>query len=187
MGSTFEELLVRHSSPTLKGIKSGSLFTYRPASESNFTKSLSSYDRHLAKKGVRVRSISGHGSAKRILVYRPKMIEKLLSQVEPRCILCSLGYPVDQGHENNVAFLMDRFKDGDGFPHEIGLFLGYPLDDVKGFIKNKGRNYTLCGLWKVYGDLGDAKEKFEEYKQCREHCLECLRQGQSVLQLILAD
>ena len=63
MGSTFEELLVRYSSPTLKGIKSGSIFTYRPACESSFTKSLSSYDRNLAKKGVRVRSISGHGSA----------------------------------------------------------------------------------------------------------------------------
>ena len=28
------------------------------------------------------------------------------------------------------------------YPHEIGLFLGYPLADVVGFIENRGWNYT---------------------------------------------
>ena len=34
------------------------------------------------------------------------------------------------------------------FPHEIGVFLGYPLTDVVGFIENQGRNFTCCGCWK---------------------------------------
>lgn len=38
------------------------------------------------------------------------------------------------------------------FPHEIGVFLGYPLGDVVGFIENRGKNFTCCGCWKSYGD-----------------------------------
>lgn len=31
-----------------------------------------------------------------------------------------------------------------------GGVLGYPLEDVKGFIDNKGKNCESCGVWKVY-------------------------------------
>lgn len=41
------------------------------------------------------------------------------------------------------------------FPHEIGIFLGYPLDDVIGFIEHKP--YYLVGDWKVYQNVNEAK------------------------------
>lgn len=34
--------------------------------------------------------------------------------------------------------LRERFNAGEDFPHEIGLFLDYPLGDVIGFIENEG-------------------------------------------------
>ena len=43
------------------------------------------------------------------------------------------------------------------FPHEIGLFLGYPFEDVMGFIENKGENYLCSGCWKVYSCEQDAR------------------------------
>ena len=39
------------------------------------------------------------------------------------------------------------------FPHEIGVFLGYPLEDVVGFIRHRGKCFTCCGCWKSYGCL----------------------------------
>lgn len=30
-----------------------------------------------------------------------------------------------------------------------GLFLGYPLEDVKGFIENNGRNCKSCGVFRI--------------------------------------
>jgi ribosomal protein S24E len=51
----------------------------------------------------------------------------------------------------------------------VGLFLGYPLDDVQGFIKNRGSHYKLCGAWKVYGDVEKARNHFRKYELCREH------------------
>ena len=34
------------------------------------------------------------------------------------------------------------------FPHEISVFLGYPLKDVKCFISRRGSGYHMCGEWK---------------------------------------
>ena len=31
------------------------------------------------------------------------------------------------------------------FPHEMGIFLGYPLGDVKGFIRHRGRIFCTAG------------------------------------------
>ena len=31
------------------------------------------------------------------------------------------------------------------FPHEIGLLLGYPVEDVLGFIRYQGKNYLYTG------------------------------------------
>ena len=35
------------------------------------------------------------------------------------------------------------------FPHEMGLLLGYPVDDVNGFIANEGKNSLYTSYWKV--------------------------------------
>ncbi|MFQ7119107.1 MAG: DUF3793 family protein, partial [Intestinibacter sp.] len=51
-------------------------------------------------------------------------------------------------------------------PHEIGLFLGYPLCDVKGFIYNNGKNYKFSGPWKVYDNESETILYFDKCKQC---------------------
>ena len=51
-------------------------------------------------------------------------------------------------------------RKGKRFPHEIGVLLGYPAEDVKGFVVNEGKNYLYSGYWKVYGDLSEAKQLF---------------------------
>lgn len=186
MEQSFEEILVHHTSPTLKGYKAGSLFSYRPSCETMFQKTFKTLQQALSRKNIRICVIEKSNGSKQILVYRPQMIEDMLSQPDFQCFLCQLGYPVDKGHEANVAHLLLRIKESQDFPHEIGLFLGYPLEDVLGFIVNEGKNYTLCGLWKVYTQPEEAKERFDLFQRCREHCLECFRQGQSVLQLIHA-
>ncbi len=58
------------------------------------------------------------------------------------------------------------------FPHEVGLFLGYPIWDVEGFIVHKGQDYKLCGYWKVYDDVPGALLKFKKYDTIRKRELE---------------
>lgn len=52
------------------------------------------------------------------------------------------------------------------FPHEIGLFLGYPLGDVIGFIENHGQNCLCCGVWKVYTNPEAAAGAFRKFSKC---------------------
>lgn len=49
------------------------------------------------------------------------------------------------------------------FPHEIGVFLGYPLCDIRGFIENNGRNELYTRYWKVYDQLEEAMKVFRTF------------------------
>ena len=73
-----------------------------------------------------------------------------------------------------------------GASHEIGLFLGYPLEDVQGFIENCGKNYRLCGCWKVYGDPQAALRCFARYEKCARVYLQCYQNGHSLSRLTVA-
>lgn len=85
------------------------------------------------------------------------------------------GGCMDQGA--CVARLMQRISASAEFPHEIGLFLGYPPEDVKGFIECGGRDCKACGYWKVYGDVWKAETLFRKYTKCTGVYLDCLRRG----------
>ena len=51
------------------------------------------------------------------------------------------------------------------FPHEIGFVLGYPIEDVDGFMSNGGQGARTCGRWKVYGDVDEALRRFKELER----------------------
>ena len=73
------------------------------------------------------------------------------------------------------------------FPHEIGVFLGYPLQDVKGFIENNGRNSKYTGLWKVYGDKAASIRMFKKYRKCFSVYSDLWRSGRrNIFQLTVA-
>ena len=69
---------------------------------------------------------------------------------------------------------------------EIGLFLGYPVEDVLGFIENAGQNCKCCGCWKVYCNECEAVRTFARYKKCRDIYKRLWQEGRSVLQLTVA-
>lgn len=86
-----------------------------------------------------------------------------------------------------LAQLMRRMQQADSeFPHEVGLFLSYPPEDVKGFINNEAANYKYIGLWKVYGDEEGAKRTFARYKKCTELYCKLWQSGSSLEQLAVA-
>ena len=87
------------------------------------------------------------------------------------------------GTDYAVERLKQRLCTEDSFPHEIGIFLGYPLEDVKGFIENAGKNAKFTGCWKVYNNECEAIRTFQQYKKCRDVYARLWTQGISVRQL----
>ena len=81
-----------------------------------------------------------------------------------------MDYPVENT-ARCVVKLLDRLRQEGCFPHEIGLFLGYPSEDVRGFMENGPRCCKCCGYWKVYGDEEKAGRVFAQYEKCtRIYC-----------------
>ena len=65
----------------------------------------------------------------------------------------------------------------DDFPHEIGLLLGYPMEDVIGFIEQEGKNYLYSGYWKVYADVSTKQELFRQYERVQKDVITLLAEG----------
>ena len=76
-----------------------------------------------------------------------------------------------EGTLMRLGYRYRSYWEAGGFPHEIGIFLGYPLADVTGFIRNKGRNYLLCGMWKVYQQEETAATAFQYYRRMKEQAV----------------
>lgn len=70
------------------------------------------------------------------------------------------------------------------FPHEMGLLLGYPLEDVEGFIRHNGKNFLYTGYWKVYENLPEKMELFRCYEQATEHLLHRVAKGERMEDII---
>lgn len=95
------------------------------------------------------------------------------------------GYNTDSC-EKCLVHLIRKLRAQEDFPHEIGLFLGYPVEDVHGFIE-KGPDCCKCtGCWKVYGDEEAAKKKFAQYKMCTRVYCDQWAKGKAIEQLTVS-
>ena len=74
-----------------------------------------------------------------IYIYRPALLEKDMNVREASEILRGKGYiPEEAGRcVAELACRLRSYSDTGEFPHEIGLFLGYPPEDVKGFMNHR--------------------------------------------------
>lgn len=124
----------------------------------------------LAAHGVRLEALRLAGRRALVLCYRPDMLAAALGHPLAESTLAGLFYPVGGGLAALLGHLRRRIGQGEEFPHEIGFFLGYPAEDVLGFIQNGGRDFKHCCLWKVYGDVEHAKTLCSKYEACRKFC-----------------
>ena len=135
-------------------------------------------------KGMKLTVLCECKSRKLLFLYNEKLLSDRLADNRVRKLLESFGYDSHMTLEQQLERLSGRISASEDFPHEIGLFLGYPVDDVTGFIQNKGRNYLLCGYWKVYSDENRARRIFSNYDKCRNYLCNKLAQGESIYQAL---
>lgn len=94
-----------------------------------------------------------------LLIYDAGRLDAEIRGADSRSILSKYGYDADGELDMIFEHLQRRF-DREKFPHEIGLFLGFPPRDVQSFIENKGKNFHCCKYWKVYHDVDRAERVF---------------------------
>ncbi len=99
------------------------------------------------------------------IFYDPELLLQTLSQPAVEKYLCRRGYAICDAPELWLQQLADRFKKDD-FPHEVGLFLGYPLKDVVGFISARSR-MTYQGSWRIYGKKEPSLLLMNRFRKAR--------------------
>ena len=191
----FEQELIEHCSPTLASIKAASLFTYTYKSLKELHVRVTYWNSKMKRKGITFDILSENVGVNKALiyVYRRADLEKILNRDEIRSFLLNHGYLIDDNEivggvncENIILQLKKKFEKLNQFPHEIGIFLGYPIGDVKGFIENHGCNCKCTGYWKVYCNEEEATKTFRKYKKCRDIYMNLWIIGRSVMQLTVA-
>jgi hypothetical protein len=130
----------------------------------------------LAESGVQVRELADRGSSLLLLFYRPEALRELLSSKSVSVILGKSGYG-DLGDLENVLNELESRISGEGFPHEIGVFLGYPLKDVVGFMGLARLSFSCQGPWKIFGDPSQSLRLAEAHRQCRCRMSQLLASG----------
>lgn len=172
----FEYTLAFHCAPAMAGIKPADLISW-PQGAEECRDLLERYARGLSSGGIRLRLLHGCRNRCLILVYREDRLSAQLERREVRELLRRDGYPVERGPEAMLGHLSSLLDCPAQFPHEVGLFLGYPAEDVEGFRHNGGRNCKLSGLWKVYSDVERARACFSRYERCRRGLCRRVRSG----------
>lgn len=179
-----EELIIRHCSPTLAGMKTANMFTCPCTDDRKLRESIRRLNGVLVKKGLRVLPLRLQEGRALIYVYRPSRLGRDLQQTDAHRLLRERGYHCDVP-ARCIVHLRHRLEQTGDFPHEIGLFLGYPPEDVEGFIQNKACTYS--GYWKVYGDPDAARQTFEKYKKCTAVYCAKFQGGRSMERLTVAS
>lgn len=181
-GERLEKALIEHCAPTLAGIKSAGLFSYFHTDETRAREELREVNATLNARGVYVEALVWREASVLIYTYRQSHLEKELRQDGVAELLAPYGYE-DVSVDGCLNHLKERVAHNSCFPHEIGVFLGYPLEDVKGFIEHGGRDCKSCGVWKVYCDTAYAQRIFDKMSKCSRVYRQVFLQGRSLAQL----
>ena len=179
-----DAFLVEHCAPTFAGLKTGNLFRISYADIEAFREELRELNGILKKKGLRAVPVRMTAEFALVYLYRPDFLKRDLGSEEAARLLTSLGYE-PQSVNRSVAFLARMMREKEAFPHEVGLFLGYPPEDVLSFMKSSREGVKCVGCWKVYGDEARARAAFWRFQRCREVFEENVQRGRKLEALIV--
>lgn len=174
--------VVTQCAPVLKGVKISNLISAKAGTWRQVRQYL---------KGCRVICVLLYADAgKEVLyLYRYELLERHLKQKQVREFLIQYGYE-KLDVTNVLARLRRRYQRYAGmgmeFPHELGILLEYPVEDVEGFIVNRGQNSLLAKYWKVYHNREHAEKIFRRYDEAKERAMEEIIKGYPLVKVAVS-
>lgn len=166
--------------PLLMGIKVSNIFIVNREEEQNvktlFKESVISYE-VLFKCEKRIV----------FFLYDKMQLQKHISEKVQKCLMRQLGY-TEHDLESIIKKLAERYRCymtfKEQFPHELGVLLGYPHEDVEAFIKYHGKGCLCAGYWKVYFDVQAAEKTFKSYDRAKQMVLKMVEKGMTIKEII---
>lgn len=181
MEKKLEEIIASQCAPVLTDVKPSNLLILTGEEEAAYVQSTEI-------PGISRRCLYQGEQKSTWILYRRDRLEAELVWPQTAGFLKAYGYEkAEEDLEQKLEKLAERYtsyREGkQEFPHEMGVFLGYPLGDVKGFIEHQGRNYLCSGYWKVYQNERKAKKTFQLYRSVKEAVLQMLMAGSNLYEI----
>lgn len=118
-----------------------------------------------------------------VFCYRHRLLREVFCDRKKMRFLRERGFDVYSGMDFVLKEMFHRMERGRDFPHEIGVLLGYPLDDVKGFIQDKYA-FNKKGLWKTYGQDEKSVELMQSMRDAEKRMRFCLTGNVDYLEVV---
>ena len=169
-----------HCAPLIAGLKLSNLLMIR-------NRDLDRVTGILKRAGISYFVVAATNRKAAVLLFDRKRLEAYLKKQNVWKIFQDMGYQNDSMGKILYAFRL-RYEgylmQNREFPHEMGLLLGYPVEDVEGFIRNGGENCLYIGYWKVYENLSEKMMLFHEFERAREILIRLLSDGLGIVEII---
>ena len=121
------------------------------------------------------------------LIYEASELVYYLTEPKVQELLNELGY-MEFEFTQFLESIGEKYEAhqtyGTEFPHELGLVLGYPVVDVRGFMQYEGKNFLYSGYWKVYGNLKGTRRLFREFGKAKEVAVELALTGYGIADIV---
>lgn len=119
-----------------------------------------------------------------VLFYNPEALMATLGERHNQRWLARRSYPVEAGSVEAMLEELVRRAQGAELPHEVGVFIGYPLKDVAGFIAKIPATPLHNGAWRVYGDVRESLTRMRLYAKAEEEARVVLESSRGIDEFI---
>lgn len=179
-GTSLEMRIAYQCAPLLAGLKPSNLLMLRE-------REVSYVQWMLKQAGISYFIVAQEQGKAAVLLYNKGELQRYLVQDQVAKGLKKMGYR--ELALGKVLYVFRRhyeaFLRGEtDFPHEMGFLLGYPVEDVEGFIRNEGQNCLYTGDWKVYDNLTEKLTLFGKFEAARESLLKMISGGMGILDIM---
>lgn len=175
-----ETQIAFHCAPLLAGLKLSNLLMLQ-------NRELGRVTGILKRAGISYFIVAVANGKVAVLLFDRHRLESYLQEEKVWKIFQDMGYQTHAMGKILYAFRLRYEKYllwNQEFPHEMGLLLGYPVEDVKGYILNEGENCLYTGYWKVYGNLTETMALFRQFEKAREVLMGFLANGISIAEVV---
>lgn len=156
-------LIIEHLGPTVLGIKPSELLNVSLYDQRIWEEFKALYFQHEQLGLKEIRQVNGR---QQVIFYHRVTLDTVLREKHNQEFLRTFNFPETYSLDSYLNHVLDKIR-SKAFPHEIGIFLGYPLKDVLGFMKQVPLTYVRTHGWRIYGDAQISDKIYEKYSQAR--------------------
>lgn len=176
---SIKKFLLYNSSLVIAGVKPSATVTINKKLEKVYESWIEDGIDFLESINLSFINLREDDNASILLIYNDDTLKKHIFKSENMDFLIKLGYERNNDISYYVENLRERYEKFK-CPHELGIFLGIPINDVKSFMECSYKKCLGCGYWKVYSNYEKALEIFSIYDDVREKTMDKIVEGEPI-------